>query len=129
MDWEKSGVFLWDDNSQTIARLTGTQALQLLEELERSDVWTKEEITVGEPATMIALDDPNPSYESTLINKIQLAPLETQQVFDFLLDNKDQLEEIQKAEDEEQREILGRVVKYLLRMGDAERSAKEPSNT
>ena len=112
--WPEQGLLLWDDHTEQITRLTATQALGLLDHLRTTDDWEQHGLEVGEPATMLFLDDPERRSEPSLINEIVLSPGQLQEVRELLERYESELQQLSEEEEQERRRTLGKVYRFLL---------------
>lgn len=119
--WEDRGLVIWDHRSHQIARLTATQALQLLDELQADGGWKQHGIVVGEPVTEISLDDPQQKARSVLINQINLSATQSQELFDVLQRNDTVLRQMSEEEERERQRRLGAVYRLLLNLARRQR--------
>jgi hypothetical protein len=112
--WGKPGLVLWDQETETITHMTATQALHLLDRLQENDDWKRAEITLGEPATRLSLDEPERKPEQILTHKIYLTPDKTHKLLELLQQVQPDLEVLKNVEEEERARILGKVFNIIL---------------
>ncbi|HEY44943.1 MAG TPA: hypothetical protein G4O11_13265 [Anaerolineae bacterium] len=111
--WEERGLILWDHESEQITRLWAGQALQLLEHFRTTDDWKQHGVIVGEPATVLYINDPEKEPEDVLDCQFELNPIRAQEVFDLLQKNEATLEEMNEREEEERSRALNNCYKIL----------------
>jgi hypothetical protein len=116
--WKEKGLILWDDDARQVNRLSGRQALSLLDHLRTASEWKDQGCTVGEPAWRLSLDNPDDKAELVLWDTINLSPQQTQVLFDFLVREEKELQQMKAAEEEETKRILGEVYTILIRAGE-----------
>ena len=90
--WEKKGLILWDGEIQHVTRLSGQQALGLLDQLRRAADWQAQGCVVGELAWQLSINNSEDKGELILTNTINLAPKQTQVLFDFLVGEEERLQ-------------------------------------
>ncbi len=116
--WEKKGLILWDGEIQQVTRLSGQQALGLLDQLRRAADWQAQGCVVGEPAWQLSINNPEDKGELVLTNTINLAPKQTQVLFDFLVGEEERLQQLKNAEEAERNRILGQVYTILIKASE-----------
>jgi hypothetical protein len=97
--WTKSGVIIWDHETQQITKLKATQALWVLDQLRTRTDWKQHGMIVGEPATQISLDNPDEEPKSVLFDQIHLNATQSQELLNILEDNEETLQDMSVAEE------------------------------
>ena len=75
--WREKGLIVWDQETQTVARLRSRHARAILSQLRDSDEWEQQGCVAGEPAWRLSLDNPDDKGEPVLANQIVLDPEQT----------------------------------------------------
>lgn len=112
--WEERGLILWDHESKLVTGLWAGQALQLLEHFRTTDEWKQNSVIVGEPATILYIDDPKREPEDVLDCQFELNPARAQELFDLLQRNESTLKDISEKEDDERSRALSNCYKIIL---------------
>ena len=127
--WSKLGVVVWDSQIHLVTHFRGSEALDLLFQLQQSDAWKREGLVVGETVYTIPIPNNTNSKKRKqdqeeeksekkdgwhLTNTIQLSPDQTKQFFLFLEENEEKLHNIVDEEESERRKILGKVYSLIL---------------
>lgn len=116
--WEKQGLILWDDDTRQVTRLSGQQSLSLLDHLRSASGWKEKGCVVGEPTRRIPINNPESKGETVLTDAISLNPQQTQVLYDFLVREEEQLQQMKTAEEGEWKRTLGEVYAILIRAGE-----------
>jgi len=112
--WHKSGVIVWDRNTQVITHLSAIQAVRILDSLQNDKAWEQSGVTIGEPATRLFVGHPEREPQDVLLNRIALDPLQAQQLFDLLLRNEAELKKMADGEKKAQDKVLYGVYNALI---------------
>ena len=115
--WERFGVLFWDNELEQVTRISGTQALVLLDLLQNDWDTYAEGITIGEPAWRISTSNPDPKGEPVLINQMMLTSGKVELLFEFLSREEETLKELAEYEEREKSRILGQVYGRLVEIG------------
>lgn len=116
--WCEKGLIVWDQETQTVARLRGQHALAILAQLRDSGEWEQQGCVVGEPAWRLSLDNPDAKGEPVLANQIILDPEQATVLFDTLAQEESLLQKMAAEEEAEERRVLAQVYDILLRAGE-----------
>lgn len=112
--WDQSGLILWDERQQQVTKLSGAQAFKLLTFLQDNEIWQEDGITVGEPVTVLTLDDPEQPPRPDLANQISFVPAQCRELLTYLTSYQEQIKALAKREDDERGHILADVYTFLL---------------
>lgn len=112
--WKGHGLIIWDNEIQEVTKLSGQQAIALLNHQRRNSEWIENGLVIGEPAWRLSLDEPKRQGEPVLTDKITLSPSQAQILYDLLLLEEDTLLEMKAAEEEKETHTLARVYRLLL---------------
>jgi hypothetical protein len=115
--WTKSGVIIWDHETQQITKLKATQALWVLDQLRTRTDWKQHGMIVGEPATQISLDNPDEEPKNVLFDQIHLNATQSQELLDILEDNEETLQDMSVAEEKERKKRLAAAYDIILQWG------------
>jgi len=115
--WREKGLIVWDRETQTVARLRGRDALDILAQLRGSDEWNQDGYVVGEPVWRLSLNNPPDRGKPWLANQIVLDPEQTRALFDTLVQGESVLQKMAKEEEAEERRALRKVYDLLARAG------------
>ena len=116
--WREKGLIVWDQETQTVARLRGRHALAILAQLRDSDEWEQQGCVVGEPAWRLSLDNPDEKGEPVLADQIVLDPEQATALFDTLVQEEGVLQKMAAEEEAEERRVLAQVYDMLLQAGE-----------
>jgi hypothetical protein len=109
-EWGSHGFTIWDNPTHTIARIPAGQVLAWLTQMAQDMKWHQSGITVGEPATRIALDRPDQEPQVVLHNQIHLDPIRSEVFLNFCQQYREELtrlvEDDQKALDKAMVEVI-----------------------
>ena len=76
--------------------------------------WRQNGIVIGETATALSLNEPDSKPKTVLTHKINLTPEKSSELLDFLKASKEELERIQKEDEQRERELLARVYSLIM---------------
>lgn len=116
--WRKKGLNVWDQETQTVARLRGRHALAIMAQLRDSDEWEQQGCVIGEPAWRLSLDNPDDKGEPVLVDQIVLDPEQATALFDTLVQEEGVLQKMTEEEEAEEGRVLAQVYDILLRAGE-----------
>lgn len=115
--WREQGLIVWDQETQTVARLRGRHALAILAQLRDNDEWKQQGCVVGEPVWRLSPDNPDDKGGPALANQIVLDPEQTAALLNSLLQEEGVLQKMAEEEEAEEGRVLAQVYDILLRAG------------
>lgn len=119
--WEKQGLILWDEETQQVTRLSGQQALSLLDQLSHASDWQEQGCVVGEPSWRIPLNNNEQKGELVLTNTLDLNPQQVQALFDFLVLEEERLQQMKAADEKERNRVLSQVYSILIEWAEQDK--------
>jgi len=121
-EWGSHGFTIWNNPMHTIARIRADQVLAWLIQMEQDMKWHQSGITVGEPATRIALDRPGQKPQFVLHNQIHLDPIRSEVFLNFCQQNHEELTRLAEDDQKAMDKALVEVIKIFAVYGRKKRN-------